>query len=360
MATRMRILALEARLRRAVVDGDADLTGLAQGEVREAMDKHAAAWQDIQALHDEESASRPYPEGDVCHIFLDEPVFGEHNPPEPDVLLYHYTRAWTLTKIKSKRSLRFVPLSAMNDPQEALYSYAFMMGLRGSPGEPLQITSDEDALFRATDWFTEINQARRDVKVGSFSMDVLPDLADVDPEQADGTVPRRLAANRGFAHPRMWAQYGDLGRGVCLVLNHNLLEQAVKTSTGDRVSWGYGAVNYEPIEQPASLGFFDIRDLLRSGADATVLKNFEDSLLTKHADWAHEAEFRFLVMDGSSEPWSVPISPDVVVGLVLGPEFNLSHLRNVRAFADTFRISHRVRLLQWSSGRAQLHPVAIK
>ena len=66
------------------------------------------------------------------------------------------------------------------------------------------------------------------------------------------------------------------------------------------------------------------------------------------------------MMDGSSEPWSVPILADVVVGLVLGPEFNLSHLRNVRAFADTFRISHRVRLLQWSSGRAQLHPIAIK
>jgi hypothetical protein len=273
--------------------------------------------------------------------------------------LYHYTRAWTLTKIKSTRSLRFGPLSAMSDPQEALYSYAFMMGLKGSPGEPLQITSDQDALFKATDWFTEVNTARRDVKVGSFSMDVLPDLADVDLEHADWSVPRRLAANRGFAHPRMWAQYGDLGRGVCLVLNHTLLERAVKNSTGDRVSWGYGAVNYEPTEQAASLGFFDIRDLLLSGADATLLKNFEDSLLTKHADWANEAEFRFFVMDGSSEPWRVPISGDVVVGLVLGPQFNSSHIRDVRAFADAFHISHRVRLMQWSSGRAQLYPVAI-
>ena len=107
MATRMRILPLEARLRRAVVEGDADLAGLPQEQVRHAIDTHAAVRQDIQALRDEESTARPYPDGDVCHIFLDEPVFGEQNPPEPDALLYHFTRAWTLTKIKSKRSLRF-------------------------------------------------------------------------------------------------------------------------------------------------------------------------------------------------------------------------------------------------------------
>ena len=100
----------------------------------------------------------------------------------------------------------------MNDPQESLGSFAFGMGLMGAPGEPLQLTSEEHGLFKQRDWPNEINAARGQVKIGSYSMDALPDLSDVDPEHAEYSVPRRLAASRGYAHPRMWAQYADLGR----------------------------------------------------------------------------------------------------------------------------------------------------
>jgi hypothetical protein len=361
MATRMQILAMEGRLGRAVREEEAALSGAAIEQIREVMDKHLPAWQEIQTLREKLSAPHPYPEGDVSSLICDEPVFGEHNPPEPDEYLYHYTRAWTLPKIRKNRSLRFGPLGEMNDPQEALESNAFGMGLMGVPGEPLQITPEEDALFKARDWSTEINNVRREVKVGAYSMDVLPDLADVDPDHADYSVPRRLAASRGYAHPRMWAQYGDLGRGVCLVLDHELLEQAVEASTGARCEWGYGSVNYRPIEHDQSLGFFDVRDLLQSGAGTTLLKNFEESLLTKHADWAHEAEYRFFVMDGSPEPWRVPITKGVIVALVLGSKFDpRRHLRYVRAFAETFGVSHRVRRLQWTNGRAELVRVQTK
>jgi hypothetical protein len=247
----------------------------------------------------------------------------------------------------------------MNDPQESIASNAFGMGLLGGPGERLQITPEEEDLFRSRDWSSEINRARREVKVGAFSTDALPDLAEIDPDHADYSVPRRLAASRGYAHPRMWAQYGDLGRGVCLVLDHVLLVESVEASTGGGFAWGYGGVNYRRVEHELSLGFFDVRDLLQSGVDMTLLKNFEESLLTKHADWAHEAEYRFFVMDGSPSPWFVPIANEVVVGLVLGSNFDPRHLRNVRAFAQSFGISRRVRQLQWASSRAGLVRVQI-
>lgn len=91
-----------------------------------------------------------------------------------------------------------------------------------------------------------------------------------------------------------------------------------------------------------------------------MLKNFEDSLLTKHADWAHEAEFRFFIMDGSPEAVLVPITKRVIVGLILGPMFDPRHLRNVRAFANTFGVAHRVRWLRWTHGRAELVHVHFK
>jgi hypothetical protein len=65
-------------------------------------------------------------------------------------------------------------------------------------------------------------------------------------------------------------------------------------------------------------------------------------------------------MDGSPEPWFVPITTGVVAGLVLGSNFDPRRLANVRAFAETFGISHRVRLLQWASGRAGLVRVQAK
>lgn len=361
MATRMQILAMEARLGRAVREEDTALIGVPNEQVRQAMDRHRPAWQGIQDLREKLLATHPYPEGDVSSLISDEPIFGEDNPPDPDEYLYRYTRVSTLPKIRKNQSLRLGPLSEMNDPQEALDSNAFEMGLMGKPGERLQITPEQDALFKETDWLTKINCARRDVKIGSYSMDVLPDLADVDPAHAEYSVPRRLAASRGYAHPRMWAQYGDLGQGICLVLDHELLEQAVEASTGGRCARGCGPVNYRPIEHALSLGFFDARDLLQSGSGTTLLKNFKESFLTKHADWAAEAEYRFFVMDGTSKPWFVPITRGVIVGLVLGSNFVPSrHLRNVRAFAKTFGISHRVRRLQWTSGRAELVRVQTK
>ncbi len=352
---------MEARIGKAVRDVDEVLKGEPLERVRDVMEEHLHDWEEIQALRDKVSSCNSYPDGDASSVFQDEPIFGEHNPPGLDDYLYHYTRLWTLPKMRKSQSLLFRPLREMNDPQESLGSFAFGMGLMGVPGEPLQLTSEEDGLFRRRDWPNEINTARGQVKIGSYSMDAFPDLSDIDPEHAEYAVPRRLAASRGYAHPRMWAQYADLGRGVCLVLNRDLLEGAVKESTSGIWPWGYGAITYRPIEHDLSLGFFDIRDLLQSGVSGALLKNFEESLLTKHADWAHEAEFRLFVMNGSPDPWLVPITTGVLAGLVLGPSFDVDrHLRYVRAFAETFGISDKVRMLHWTNGRAHAARVQTK
>jgi transposase len=96
----MQILAMEGRLGRAVREEEAALSGAAIEQVREVMDKHLPAWHEIQTLREKLSAPHRYPEGDVTSLVCDEPVFGEHSPPEPDEYLYHYTRAWTLPKIQ--------------------------------------------------------------------------------------------------------------------------------------------------------------------------------------------------------------------------------------------------------------------
>ena len=166
-----------------------------------------------------------------------------------------------------------------------------------------------------------------------------------------------MFANRGFAHPRMWSQYADDGQGVCLVLNYEALEKAVARSVGGRYPWGRGAVSNGDLRHELSLGFYDARDLLDKGPSEAVLQNFEESLLTKHQDWSHEAEFRFFVMDGTDDDWVVPLSDDVVAGVIVGPRFRgVNRSRNVRAFSRSFGAAHRVRQLHWTHGRPELVP----
>jgi hypothetical protein len=356
----MRILVMQERLAKESRDQDRALEGLPPDVVSKAIERLATRWQEIQGLWDDLNRPRPYPDGDSCIVREDEPLFGENNPPDPDEFLYHYTRLWTLPKIRKSGSLRFRPLRMMNDPHEALESHAFMSGLAGPAGEPLVMTSADARRFESVDWISEVNSARGNVKVGAFSMDSRPNLSDIDPDWAGVFAPRRFWANRGFAHPRMWAQYADHGRGVCLVVNSRQLEAAIRASVNGRFAWGRGEVTYQPAEHDLTLGFLDARELLRKGASQALLGTFEESLLTKHADWAHEAELRFFVMDGTEDPWSVPIGDDVFAGLILGPWFDdRRHHRNVRAFARSFGISGRVRRLAWTHGRPQLAPVAI-
>jgi hypothetical protein len=351
---RMLIHVLRQKLGKEVRDQDELLKGLPPETVKKAMEVMAERWQRIAELEDDLTASRPFPDGDSCCIARDEPVFGEGNPPDSDEFLYHYTPTKTLPKIRKSMSLRFSPLHAMNDPHEALATHAFQTGLMGPSHEELVMTRQDAKRFGSIDWVAEVNAVRANVKVGAFTTDTVPDLTDIDLEFAGEDAPRRYWASRGFAHPRMWAQYADKGAGVCLVLNYEQLRAAVAASVDRRFAWGHGEVTYRPLDHDLNLGFFDDRDLLRDGASQALLRNFKESLLTKHGDWAHEDELRFFVMDGTDQPWFVPIGVGVIVGLVLGPQLHDRHLRNVRAFAHSFGISGRVRRLAWTHGRPEL------
>lgn len=351
---RMRIAVMSDCVGKAVRDMDAELAGLGVDEVQAAFAPQLARWEEIEALRARLTENATFPAGDSCCLVHDDPVFGELNPPDSNDLLYHYTSARTLAKIRKTRALRFRALQHMNDPHEALFSLAFQTGLMGPAGTSLVMSATEAASFKAVDWAVEINAVRRNVKAGSFSTDGRPDLSDLDPEAAEFVVPRRVAAQRGYAHPRMWAQYADNSSGVCIVLRWRSIREAVEihaTSTAVPAAWG--PVSYD-VSNHLSLGFFDARNLVRVGPSETLLQNFEKSLLTKHADWAHESEFRFLIMDGSPDDVFLQLPDDAVAGLVLGPRFDPKYARNVDAFVRTFGIKHRLRRLHWTHGQADL------
>jgi hypothetical protein len=119
---------------------------------------------------------------------------------DPGSRLYHYTsREGAFEHILQTQTLRIAPFIHMNDPREAMDWKITMARFSGYP----QSQVDADG--------AEFNAAlKRRSKVVCFSED---DLA--------AAAPPDLA--RGWAHPRMWAQYAGNHTGACLIFDKEAL-----------------------------------------------------------------------------------------------------------------------------------------
>ena len=70
--------------------------------------------------------------------------------------------------------------------------------------------------------------------------------------------------------------------------------------------------------------------------------------------------FRLLVIDGPSSAFMLPIGPDCVAGVVVGPRFDAArHGRYVKAFSQRFAVKGQVRKLDWTHGKCALSHVAL-
>lgn len=320
-------------------------------------------YQEVRRL--EAAIAEHVPAVDVFSCLVhDDPVFGPHNPPPTGAFLYHYTRVQTLPKIRRGQALRFGAFSTMNDPYESLDVHPGWMGLV-SPGrsmisrrDPLVLTREESDRFDSTDWTGEINATRRQVKVGSFSLDGDGDLRSIEDDEhfLSESVALRLHGVRGFAHPRMWAQYAADSAGVCILFWKEALIDAFESACRERgLAYAWGPISYTSTDYGPSLGYIDIGMLLEHGARGAIIDNYESALLEKHQDWSQEAEFRFLVIDEPADAFMLSIDSTCVAGVVVGPRFDFArHGRHVKAFARSFEIRGRVRALDWTHGDCAL------
>jgi hypothetical protein len=110
---RMQLLVLREQLAKKTRDEDVLLESATPEEQERWVDDITSRWAAIHQMYDELDAARGYPDGDSCCVVHDEPVFGMNNAPDIDRLLYHYTPAKNLPKIRSTMSLRFGPLSGI-------------------------------------------------------------------------------------------------------------------------------------------------------------------------------------------------------------------------------------------------------
>lgn len=245
---------------------------------------------------------------------------------EPGRFLYHYTSIEKLKLILDSRSLRLGPFESKNDPLEAsvwrgqsLMVAASEVGRSPSPDEG-------NAAERLRD---EIDALRRRSLMVSFGRDR------VDDTEADewDTIPLR-----GYAQPRMWAQYAASHHGACIVIDRLRFEESA-TATLTEGFADHGDVLYtNRLRDLLGVGTF-----YEAGRSDDPLSHLSGQgrvqLFAKNSDWANENEYRWVYVptDPTVREAFVPLA-DSVVGLVIGDRLDRRSLSAAQAFAHEFQV----------------------
>lgn len=257
---------------------------------------------------------------------------------EPPILKYvfHYTKWERLLDIM-ETGLRLGPLAQMNDPRESKdWLPNFLIQGQDLTDEATIIAEEESRNYK------------RRIRVSAFCLD-----------QPFGMVENQ--GRRGYARPRMWAQYADNHRGVCIVLDRAGLDLAIRERYPDRnASWvRSGKVQYVETPQEdviSSSVVLKSADQARESVQEHFHRYAERLFFTKHVDWRDENEYRWVYYDadqsqtgedGFKAPF-VDIRPHVVA-IVLGADYADAHLPVARMFAQVHNI-HGVIVRCWWRG----------
>jgi hypothetical protein len=211
----------------------------------------------------------------------------------PGSRLYHYTtRERALEYILNTGEMRVGPFETMNDPREAMDWTITMVRTTGHA---------TDAVRSARDSFNRALKRRS--KVVCFTQ--------------DGSGRAGSALERGWAHPRMWAQYAGDHSGVCLFFDRKKLTEKLDAALAPHGVIYKGPVDYtndSPAPKPG-IGLaldVDYTRIVEDGMDPAVSRHLaahhRDLFFTKLQDWSDEQEFRFIVFGVQPDPILVRVA----------------------------------------------------
>lgn len=206
-------------------------------------------------------------------------------------LLFHYTRAETaLAYILRSKTLKFNAMGYTNDPLEN--HSLILIGSQNEQAGRLMELADE----------------RQKGKLACFC--VSPDAQDI-----------RGWFDWGCFRSRMWSQYADNHRGVCLVFSKSELLDAADEWTRDRkMEFFKGPVGYDNKLEKLTKA--------HSGSHAESLtdrvkRHSEGYYFCKREDYRGEAEYRMVIYHQDLSPEETVHIPykKALKGIILGSEF---------------------------------------
>lgn len=227
--------------------------------------------------------------------------------------LYHYSSFEKATKNIFNNNLRFSNIFNLNDTTEYKPKIIFS---KNSDNEK------REAIYKCCQ---DIN---RHIKICCFTQDnekIRRFKKQNDMYFTDYT-------GRGFALPRMWAQYATNNKGVCFILNKSLLEKEI--SGRFKIIYA-GAITY--VERYKCFRFtsktisdFSNQVLSRNTKDSIVAANFfseypdyiKENYFTKLLDWRNENEYRIALFSRDGENLSINNLNHFLEGIIVGEDID--------------------------------------
>lgn len=224
-----------------------------------------------------------------------------------DFYLYHYSSFEKAIKIIYYNTLRFSNIFSLNDTTEY---------------KPKIIFEKEDPINKEIlACCKEINHL---IKICCFSQD----NTKVKFYTKENDLYFTDYSGRGFALPRMWAQYGADNKGVCFIINKLNLEKAIckrlqvlgrkPVQYVDRYSGFYFTKNIILDFKNQVLSRDKIDSLVASKFMESHPQYIDENYFTKLSDWSNEHEYRIALFSPSGENLTINSFSDFIEGIIIG------------------------------------------
>lgn len=256
---------------------------------------------------------------------------------ESDDAIFHYTNAQSaLESILPKRILRLSSLQKTDDPQEYKEWRFGLVGWSLPDGiEPKWFgTSRKINLKRLKQSYTICFSKNTDLEIED----------EFDPDQKEK---KRLP---GYLKNRMWSQYGDHHKGICLVISKKEMLSFVKEYSGvakcDDVSYKY----FDSIDTNAvTINGNDLADQSEEIISIRhIINNSQNMFFCKNIDYRDESEYRLFILDDKSDSEYKYISISTMLkGIVLGERFCDVYIPSIKEL----KLDVPVAKLHWDNGR---------
>lgn len=224
--------------------------------------------------------------------------------------LYHYTSAETaINHILRTKMLRFGAYAKTNDPKETK-TWHF------DTGTNTDIDLGKYSSADLSPWLS--GQLKERTRLLCFSMDREPITGDHITD----------IFNRGYCKPRMWSQYADNHRGVCLVFDRERLLQLIEKQVGNSCLFFTGAVAY--VDWGIARDLYKDQqylinvDVLEAAGRSEYAKrhlatHWQKLFFEKMTDWRDESEWRCVAFANSEADLRVAYT-GALDGIVFGED----------------------------------------
>ena len=250
---------------------------------------------------------------------------------------FHYTtREAAFGDIIPRRRLRFSTYAQMRDPMENKHR-TFPAGYVVKDDDP------EDALERA---YFEFHRLAAEIFDQAHPLALTVDAAYPWPDELFG---------RGWARARMWEQYAEAHKGVCLMFDRERLTEYVSSDL-------HRQLNARPYEKPVEYTPSGGELTLNLGEFPTpvpadfVRKYIEDNhhelFFKKTLDWETEHEYRFAATAPLGKPLYADYG-DALVGIIVGEKF--PDWQHASAIESAHQVGLEPQLMLWENN----HPVPV-